>query len=528
MVPPATHQTILVVDVEKFGDPSRTDAQRVTIHGGLYDLLTRAFRAAGISWDSCHCEDRGDGVMVLAPADIPKVLFSDRLPGLLAVELARYNEAQRRQETRIRLRMALHAGEVTIDETGAVSSALNMAFRLLDAAPLKHALLKFSDGALALIASSWFYYEVIRHSPDFCPLAYSPIPAEVKETSTIGWIAMVGAGGLARRQACEPWRVRLRESAGGLIHGPGIMIGGRYVIAASHVVARALRLPPDGPAARPAGQVLFDVPASPRLGPQRAEIVFWRPAAGNGRRPGLGVAGLSIAGPVIRETPEPAFRFDLGGGSRVVRLHACIPPDGTWELPAAWALLPGYDGNGQARIPLGRLTDESPTITSRYYGSVVVDEQSGDILGLAVVDGPGDSGERAWLAPIGKIAEEWPLLRHAAGPRPAAGPVNGDSPAEGSRPVPRAADILPLIDKGLKVPALANAQSRHQIASELPHEVALTVPRSSADRADLAALLWSCARVPGALNELAKKIRETSLGRSNADDLANELERIHV
>jgi hypothetical protein len=216
------------------------------------------------------------------------------------------------------------------------------------------------------------------------------------------------------------------------------------------------------------------------------------------------------------------FRFDLGAGSRVVRLRACVPPDGTRELFAAWALLPGYDGNGQERIPLGRLTDESPNISSRYYGSDVVDEQSGDILGLAVVDGSGDSREQAWLAPIGKIAEEWPLLRHAAGL------VNGGIPAEGSRPAPRAVDILPLIDKGLKVPALANAQSRHQIASELPHEVALTVPRSSGDRADLAALLWSCARVPGALNELARKIRETSLGRSNADDLANELERIQV
>ena len=136
MVPPATHRTILVVDVEKFGDHSRTDAQRVTIHGGLYDLLHEAFQAAGISWDSCYCEDRGDGVMVLAPPDIPKVLFSDHLPYQMASALHRYNLAHRAEE-RIRLRMALHAGEVTIDGNGVVSSAVNMAFRLLDAAPLK-------------------------------------------------------------------------------------------------------------------------------------------------------------------------------------------------------------------------------------------------------------------------------------------------------------------------------------------------------------------------------------------------------
>jgi effector-associated domain 2 (EAD2)-containing protein len=522
MVPPATHRTILVVDVEKFGDQSRTDAQRVTIHGGLYDLLYDAFRASGIRWDSCHREDRGDGVMVLAPAGIPKVRFSDRLPGQLAAALSRYNKTQRRREARIRLRMALHAGEVTFDDTGAVSSAVNTAFRLLDAPPLKQALTKFSTGALALIASSRFYFDVIRNSPDFCPEAYSPIPADVKETSTIGWMAMVSPRGLVRRKPSEPWRVRLRESAGGLVHGPGIMVGGRYVITAAHVVASALRLPPDEHTAWPAEQVLFDVPARPQLGLQRAEIIFWQPTAVGGKRPGLGIAGLSIAGPAIHGTVEPVFRFDLGVGSRVVRLHACAAQNGTWDRTATWALLPSYDGNGQERIPLGRLTDESPVITSSYYGSDVVDEQSGDILGLVVADTPGDAREQTWLAPIGKIAEEWPLLRHTTGLATAGAP-------EQARPrAPRSADILPLIDKGLKVPALANAQSRHRIVSELPLEVMLTTPRSSTDRADLAALLWSCARVPGALNELARKIRETSLGSSNADDLANELERIHV
>jgi hypothetical protein len=522
MVPPATHRTILVVDVEKFGDQRRTDAQRVTIQGGLYDLLQEAFRAAGVSWDSCHREDRGDGAMILAPADIPKALFSGRLPGQLASALYRYNRAHPADE-RIRLRMALHAGEVIFAGPGVVSSAVNMTFRLLDATPFKQALLNFSGVALALITSSRFYFEVIRNSPESCPEAYSPVPADVKETSTIGWMAMLRPKGPVRRQpGGEPWRVRLRDSAGKMIHGPGIMVGGRYVITSAQVVAAALRLPSHEPAARPSGRVLFDVPARRQLGLQRAEIIFWRPAGPGGKRKGLGVAGLSIAGPVIRQIAEPVFRFDLGTGSRVVRLRACVSPNGTRDKATAWALLGGHDADGQERIPLGRLTDESPDITSRYCGSDVVDEQSGDILGLAVLDAPDGSREQAWLAPIGKIAEEWPLLGRMARPG------KDDGRAEARPGVPRSADILPLVEKGLAVPALANAQSRHLIVSELPLDVVLTVPRSSADRADLAALLWSCARVPGALNELARMIRETSLGRKNADDLANELERIHV
>jgi Effector-associated domain 2 len=216
------------------------------------------------------------------------------------------------------------------------------------------------------------------------------------------------------------------------------------------------------------------------------------------------------------------LRFDLGTGSRIVRLHPCVSSNGTRDRSAVWALLPGHHANGQERIPLGRLTDESPDVTSRYYGSDVVDEQSGDVLGLVVMDAPDGSRERAWLVPIAKIAEEWPLLRGMTG-------LGKDDTLAEARPrAPRAADILPLVEKGLMVPALANAQSRHLIVSELPLEVMLAAPRSSADRADLTALLWSCARVPGALNELARKIRETSLGRRNADDLANDLERVRV
>ena len=522
MVPPATHRTILVVDVEKFGDHSRTDAQRVTIHGGLYDLLHEAFQAAGISWGSCYCEDRGDGVMVLAPPDIPKVLFSDHLPYHMASALHRYNLAHSAEE-RIRLRMALHAGEVTIDSNGVVSSAVNMAFRLLDAALLKEALQNYSGGALALIASSRFYFEVIRNSPKFCTGVYSPIPADVKETSTIGWITMPGPRRPVRRRAqIESWHARLRESAGGVIHGPGIMVSGRYVLTSAHVVARALRLWSHESTALPAGQVLFDVPAKPRLGVQRAVIIFWRPAASGGKRQALGVAGLSIAGPAIREIGDPAFRFDLGTDARVVRLRACGSSSGTRDKSAVWARLSGHDANGGPWIPLSRLTDESPDITSRYHGSDVVDEQTGEILGIAVIDPSDGPRERAWLAPMERIAEEWPLLRRMTGPG------NAGVPAELLSRVPRWGDILPLVEKSMAVPVLANAQSRHRIVSEMPLEVMSTVPRSSADRADLAALLWSCARVPGALNELAKMIRETSLGRSNADDLANDLERLHA
>jgi RNA polymerase sigma factor (sigma-70 family) len=89
---------------------------------------------------------------------------------------------------RLRLRMALHAGEVTHDEHGATSTALNLAFRLLDAAPLKHALAD-SPASLALITSDWFYDEVVRDSTGDAG-SYRPVQVTAKETTTTAWIRL--------------------------------------------------------------------------------------------------------------------------------------------------------------------------------------------------------------------------------------------------------------------------------------------------------------------------------------------------
>jgi len=41
---------------------------------------------------------------------------------------------------------------------------------------------------LAIIASSWFFEEVVRHSPSADPTAYRPVRVRVKETDTVGWV----------------------------------------------------------------------------------------------------------------------------------------------------------------------------------------------------------------------------------------------------------------------------------------------------------------------------------------------------
>jgi Tfp pilus assembly protein PilF len=189
----AVHRSILVVDVAEFGDSRRTNTHQMAVRKGLYSALESVFAEAGVPWQDCHHEDRGDGVLVLVPPEVPKSSLAETLPLTLAAMLRNHN-LHHRTEEHIRLRLALHAGEVHYDDYGVVGSAVNHAFRLLNARPLKQALAA-SPGLLALISSAWFYEEVIRHNPESRPDTYRRVRVAVKETDTSAWICLPDAPG---------------------------------------------------------------------------------------------------------------------------------------------------------------------------------------------------------------------------------------------------------------------------------------------------------------------------------------------
>lgn len=187
----AGHRTIIVTDVAGFGDRRRTNRDQSAVRNALYRVLHEAFAQSGIRWNDCYREDRGDGAMILAPPDIPTERFVDQLPMVLAAELRRHNRTHP-ATTEIRLRMAVHIGEVHFDAHGVVGSSINMAFRLLDSSPLKAALAKSRD-PLALITSDWVYDEVVRHSSAVGRAQFRRVAVRVKESPTTAWIWLVPA-----------------------------------------------------------------------------------------------------------------------------------------------------------------------------------------------------------------------------------------------------------------------------------------------------------------------------------------------
>jgi class 3 adenylate cyclase len=185
-VRPAVHRAILVVDVEGFGDRRRTNAHQLVVRQSLYAILRQAFDKAGVTWTECDHEDRGDGVLVLVPPSIAKTALVELLPTQLVMALRAHNRLHC-QEEQIRLRMSVHAGEIHYDDHGVVGRAVNLAFRLLDARVLRETLAG-SPHPLAIVASSWFFDEVIWHSKMAAPDTYHQVQVWSKETNVLAWI----------------------------------------------------------------------------------------------------------------------------------------------------------------------------------------------------------------------------------------------------------------------------------------------------------------------------------------------------
>lgn len=185
---PAVHRTILVFDVAGFSDPQRTNQHQLVIRDALYRIARQACHQSGVPWAHCDQEDRGDGLLLLVPSTVPKSVIANELPDYLLRGLREYNDGAPEVE-RIHLRVAIHAGEVNYDRHGVTGAAVTHTFRLADTTVLKAALAD-SGRMLGLVASTWFYTEVVRHSRPELHEQFQQVAVAVKETHGQAWISI--------------------------------------------------------------------------------------------------------------------------------------------------------------------------------------------------------------------------------------------------------------------------------------------------------------------------------------------------
>jgi hypothetical protein len=180
-----THCGMLALDIRAFSQ--RASDLQVFLRKSLYQLAEDACRASGVPWDDCHVEDRGDGLLLIAPPDVSVTTLLDPLIARIHSALRRHNRTAS-TAAELRLRIAVHAGYVRYDPHGATGPHVIHLFRLLDA-PIVKTEFAAHGGECVLVVSDYLYQEVIKDGPGLIePATFRPVVIEVKETHDLGWM----------------------------------------------------------------------------------------------------------------------------------------------------------------------------------------------------------------------------------------------------------------------------------------------------------------------------------------------------
>lgn len=187
------YRAILAADIER--SAGRGDAALGEIRQVLDATLREAAERSAIDFDACHYQDSGDGLWLVLPAGTPK----SRLLYPLAYELAVRLHARNRRAgdlTRVRIRLALHAGEICFGSEGsAYGRPFEVAARMLDAPPVKSALASSPAVSLVAVLSTHFYEDTVPHGdPGIEPESFRPVSLAVKEYTGNAWLYLPEIG----------------------------------------------------------------------------------------------------------------------------------------------------------------------------------------------------------------------------------------------------------------------------------------------------------------------------------------------
>lgn len=160
------HRAVVALDIEH--STNRPDPVKAELRAKLYEIFDAALLAAGIRRrHRDQFTDRGDGILALIhPVDqAPKTALLKIVVPALSQLLTEYNAnlpRASRTQRQLRVRVVVHAGEVHYDANGCFGEALDVAFRLLDAANVKKAL-QTATRPLVLVISDDIYRAIVRH-----------------------------------------------------------------------------------------------------------------------------------------------------------------------------------------------------------------------------------------------------------------------------------------------------------------------------------------------------------------------------
>lgn len=201
--------TIVYTDVVGFAAVSRRDFDRLVVRRASTDMTKAALAPF---WNACSVGDRGDGLLIVVPPDIPTLTVLEPLLTVLPGELTKHNNSHG-EPVRVQLRVAVDVGPIVADTMGVSGEAIIHAARMLEAPEFKQAMTD-AGTSLGMIVSGFVYDIAIKHGTNpLDPAGFAEVQVKVKESEMPAWMYFVNPaeplpGGMSR----VTWLAALRRS----------------------------------------------------------------------------------------------------------------------------------------------------------------------------------------------------------------------------------------------------------------------------------------------------------------------------
>jgi class 3 adenylate cyclase len=197
-MPEIRHHVFAFADIEGSSRLSTPDKEQV--QKDLAAMLDTACGQAGI--EKAAWGDRGDGYLLVSLTDVPVrdviASFAVSLDAALATRTV--------SETRLRVRLIVHQGDILRGDKGWRGPQLDRASRMVDANEVKAALKAAPDGRMAFVVAPELYHSVIRGYKVPDPTAFRMRRLDTKEGSLETWVTITGAAEQPGRDADEESR----------------------------------------------------------------------------------------------------------------------------------------------------------------------------------------------------------------------------------------------------------------------------------------------------------------------------------
>ncbi|MGI5232924.1 hypothetical protein [Actinoallomurus sp. CA-142502] len=191
--PMPEYRALMTVDIEDYG--SRSDAEQRVLQSAMMMSLDRAADAAKLHRERWERQLGGDGLMAILPPGSDVLRLLDVLVRRLDAELGSYNRLREEPAwTRIRLRLAVHAGPIHRDgESGWPGQHVVLPARLRDSKPVRASLCARPEADLAVVISEDVYRDYVTQGPgDPRPTEFRHIRVQEKKQSYTAHLYLPG------------------------------------------------------------------------------------------------------------------------------------------------------------------------------------------------------------------------------------------------------------------------------------------------------------------------------------------------